>query len=103
MDDRCALCNENYAEGKGLEIGLVNVYAYHCNRCNYTWLPKDFDMLSLAGVMYNKSGKSDGFSGHDLLYRELPKSCARCKSKSWNVLYPRRKKPNSDVKTWLQN
>ena len=22
---------------------LIEVYAYHCYRCNYTWLPRDFD------------------------------------------------------------
>ena len=53
------------------EIGLIKIWTYHCNcnRCNYTWIPKDFD-----------------FNGNnDILFDiEPPKSCARCKSKYWN-------------------
>lgn len=72
----------------GTELGLVETYAYHCYRCNYTWLPKDFDRLVFVGTRYGKQQKS---WGEDLLYREPPKSCARCKSKSWKEIIPRRK------------
>lgn len=54
------------------ELGLVSVYAYHCYRCNYTWLPRDFDL-----------GWSE--PGQELLHRPPPKSCARCKTRSWNI------------------
>jgi hypothetical protein len=90
-----------YIQNKAEEFGLVKMYVYHCYRCNYTWLPRDFDLLPLVGVM--KSGKTDGFSGHDLFYREPPKCCARCKSRSWKEPQSRRKKKNSDVKTFIEN
>jgi|SRR5947199_5939673 len=77
---------EIYRENKAYEFGLVNIYAYHCYHCNYTWLPRDFDFN------WNyKSSKSDGYFGHDLFYREPPRSCARCKSKSWKENIPNRK------------
>jgi hypothetical protein len=25
------------------ELGMVSTYAYRCNRCNYYWLPRDYD------------------------------------------------------------
>jgi hypothetical protein len=62
------------------ELGLVNVWAYHCSRCNYTWLPKDFD-LGCREPFELEGSKS----GQELLYRPPPKSCARCKSRSWNI------------------
>ncbi len=50
-----------------MELGLWECLVYHCNRCNYAWLPKDFE-----------------FTGGDRLMKaEPPKSCARCKSKYW--------------------
>jgi rubrerythrin len=47
-------------------LGLLDVMAYHCNRCHYLWFPKDFDL------------------GENNLDLEPPKACARCKSKYWN-------------------
>ena len=55
------------------KISLVAIWAYYCQRCNYVWLPKDFD------VDFSKYGK-------DLLDRQPPKCCARCKSRSWEHL-----------------
>ena len=82
--DKKLMNDEIYMENKAEEIGLLNLWAYHCYRCNYTWLPKDFD--------FNRRLKDDenynyGW-GHDLFYREPPKCCARCKSKSWNKEVP---------------
>jgi len=77
---------ENYREDMAHEFGLTEIYAYHCQRCNYVWLPKDFDFNR---HLFNK--KTDGFWGHDLFFREPPKSCARCKSRSWKEVIPNRK------------
>ena len=55
------------------EAGLKLTLAYHCNRCDYQWFPKDFDNPSL--------------NIFDLL---PPKSCARCKSRQWDK--PRKRK-----------
>ena len=55
------------------KLGLLAVLAYHCMRCNYLWFPKDYDY---AEKLITKI--------------PLPKSCARCKSKYWNI-EPRRK------------
>jgi hypothetical protein len=71
----------------GEEKGLVAIYAYHCYRCNYTWLPRDFDFQWYIG-----KGEDAKEFGEDLLDREAPKSCARCKSKSWKLLFPLRNK-----------
>ncbi len=47
---------------------LVKTWAYHCKRCNYVWLPKDYEY-----------GEED-----DLTDRGgRPSACARCKSKYW--------------------
>ena len=78
-----------YVEDNAYEFGLINVYAYHCYRCNYTWLPKAFD-FKWRRLKEQEAG-TDGFWGHDLFYREPPKSCARCKSRSWKELHPRRR------------
>jgi hypothetical protein len=56
-------------------ISLVAIWAYYCKRCNYVWLPKDFD------VSMGQNGVAKG--GKDLLDRQPPKCCARCKSRSW--------------------
>jgi len=67
-----------YRENMANELGLVEIHAYHCIRCNYVWLPRDFDLN------FNlRNDKTDGYYGHDLFFREPPKSCARCKSRSW--------------------
>ena len=70
------------------EKGLVEVYAYHCYRCNYTWLPRDFDFDWHPSL--KKDVKRDHW-GEDLLDREAPKSCARCKSRYWRTQIPNRK------------
>jgi hypothetical protein len=80
---------ENYAEDKAYEFGLVNVYAYHCRRCNYTWLPKDFDFNWREPFKGEMSKWL--YWGQDLFFREPPKVCARCKSKSWRKVFPQRK------------
>jgi hypothetical protein len=68
--------------------GLVKTFAYHCNRCNYTWLPKDFDAIT-----------SDPLEAGSNIIREIPpKSCARCKSKQWNTSPTRKTKRNPDPK-----
>jgi hypothetical protein len=86
---------EQYREDVSLEMGLTAVYAYHCQRCNYTWLPRDFDIDNRE--KYN-------YTGHDLFYREHPRSCARCKSKSWKDVIPNRKlkvNPIFEGKKWI--
>ena len=47
---------------------LVKTWAYHCKRCNYVWLPKNYEY-----------GEDD-----DLTDRVRPSACARCKSKYWS-------------------
>jgi hypothetical protein len=37
-------CSSVELENLAGELGLVNIWAYHCYRCNYTWLPRDFDL-----------------------------------------------------------
>lgn len=32
-------------EDEADEVGLVRLWAYLCSRCNYVWLPKDFDLV----------------------------------------------------------
>ena len=67
-------------ENKAAELGLWQVWAYHCMRCNYVWLPRDVDFsLYHEDYMFNT---------------EPPKSCARCKSKYWNKV-PQRETKNS--------
>jgi hypothetical protein len=73
---------------KASELGLVQVWAYHCQRCNHVWLPKDFDIGFHISML--KPGQKN--IGEDLVFsdREHPKACARCKSKYWNRLPYRR-------------
>jgi hypothetical protein len=66
---------------KGLEeqwsrLGLIIRLVYHCNRCNYCWLPRDYD------TAYD-----------DIVKMKPPKACARCKSKYWRNA-PQRKTLN---------
>lgn len=56
------------------KLGLITTLVYHCQRCNYLWLPKDFDAQ---------------FSDYGSIYETIanlvpPKACARCKSRQWN-------------------
>ena len=46
-----------------------------------------------------------GTGGNDLFFREPPKSCARCKSKSWSDLIPQRKPRKNHVLSgiWVTN
>jgi hypothetical protein len=60
------------------EGGLERVYAYHCSRCNYVWLPKDYDFII--------------DDSEALFRRDPPKACARCKSKQWMSLRSRKTK-----------
>jgi hypothetical protein len=66
-------------ENKASELGLIKVWAYCCQRCNYVWPPRDFDF-----DMRLRKGQNN--LGEDLMYKDPPKSCARCKSRSWNTL-----------------
>lgn len=81
------LGNEYYREEKASELGLINIWAYHCNRCNHVWLPKNFDYDKYES--YRKDGRW-AYHGQDLFFREPPKSCARCKSKYWKDLFMQR-------------
>ena len=65
-------------EEKSLLMSMVHVYAYHCKRCNYVWLSKDFDYHTRPSFVENNEKVKWKYSGHDLLYRQPPKSCARC-------------------------
>jgi hypothetical protein len=62
------------------KLGIVITLSYHCKRCNHVWFPKDFDV----------SFENELVTGEDILKVFPPKSCARCKSKYWN-LEPKRK------------
>ena len=73
------------------EKGLIEVYTYHCYRCKYTWLSRDF-VFNLHPSIKKDTKCVDW--GEDLLDREPPKSCARCKSKYW-----RTQVHNKEVKT----
>jgi hypothetical protein len=59
-------------------MGLRLTFAYHCNRCDYLWFPKDFDYY----------GKDKHMK--DIFNLAAPRACARCKSKLWNK--PRKRK-----------
>jgi hypothetical protein len=48
---------------------VIAVWCYFCYHCGYIWLPRDFDIRDI-----------------DTLDREPPKSCARCKSKYWDMI-----------------
>ena len=61
----------NEQQSKAEAKGLIKVYAYHCNRCNYLWFPRDYDY---------------SFRSSPILEMDPPKSCARCKSRSWQRL-----------------
>ena len=58
-------------ENKASRLGLFKVYAYCCMRCNHIWLPRISSGYN--PFTYNKI----------VLNSEPPKSCAKCKSKSW--------------------
>jgi hypothetical protein len=74
--------------------GLVSVYAYHCERCNYVWLPRDFDFNNFY---LDNNDNADINRGRDLFSRKPPKSCARCKSRSWRDIIPKRKVKKNHV------
>jgi hypothetical protein len=57
------------------QTGLYFCFVYRCKRCGHAWLPRHF----------NPMGDND-----NILHKKPPKSCARCKSKYWN-LDPKRK------------
>ena len=78
---------ENERKRKKLrKKGLVITFAYNCNKCNYTWLPKDFDAIT-----------SDPLNAGNNIIREAPpKSCARCKSKQWKLSPIRKTEHNPD-------
>ena len=65
-------------EDQTAERGLI-MMVYHCVRCVYSWLPRDFNPA------YN-----------DIEMMEPPKSCARCKSKYWRVL------PSREIKNGVE-
>ena len=69
-----------------IKKGLIITYAYHCQRCNYVWLPKNFDAVFSSAT----SG------GLNLIRRKSPKACARCKNKYWNS--PTKRKTNHTSK-----
>ena len=57
---------------KACNLGLWQVYAYHCMRCHHIWFPR-----WISGYHPESYEK--------LLFDvEPPKSCAKCKSKYWN-------------------
>lgn len=58
--------------------GLISMRVFHCLRCNYSWLPKDYD------TAYD-----------DIETMEPPKACARC-SLSTGDRY-RRERLNRDI------
>jgi hypothetical protein len=70
------------------KLGLIQTVAYHCNRCNHLWFPKDFDAILASAT----SG------GLNLIRETAPKACARCKSRYWNSP-PKRKTRSSSIET----
>ena len=58
-----------YGDKRHDDKSLIAVWAYFCHRCGYIWLPKDFDIYD-----------------DDTLDRRPPKSCARCKSKYYDMI-----------------
>lgn len=58
-----------------MKSGIVNMPVYHCNRCNYFWLPRDFDPAY-----------------QNIMKMKPPQACARCKSKYWRYEPQRRTK-----------
>ena len=58
-------------ENKATSLGLFKVYAYCCMRCDHIWLPRF------------SSGYNPFTYNQIVLDSEPPKSCAKCKSKSW--------------------
>lgn len=80
-------------EDKAYELGLTKVWVYHCGRCNYVWLPKDFDIIGNR-KLFNPEQKR---FGEDLIFREPPKACARCKSRYWNRFYRRNTKDRHEL------
>ena len=65
--------------------GIEMAYVYHCNRCNYSWLPRDYDPAY-----------------QDIMKMQPPKGCARCKSPCWRSSPQRHTKnfayPNSSAR-----
>lgn len=57
---------------KACNLGLWQVYAYHCMRCHHVWFPR-----WISGYHPESYEKL-------LFAEEPPKSCAKCKSKYWN-------------------
>lgn len=68
-----------------IKKGVVVTYAYHCQRCNYLWFPKDFDAIF--------SNATSG--GLNLIHKSPPKACARCKNRYWNSPYKRKTRRTS--------
>lgn len=68
-------------------------YHYHCYRCNYDWFPEGFDRSP-------KDIINTDYGNVDLFFREPPKSCARCKSKSWNSEYMKRKRKGARLDSY---
>jgi hypothetical protein len=60
-------------------MGLRLTFSYHCNRCDYQWFPKDFDIIGESRKMI------------DIFNIQAPKACARCKSKQWTKLRKRKR------------
>ena len=57
---------------KASELGLWQVWAYHCMRYEHVWFPRWV------------SGYHPEYFEQLLFHAEPPKSCAKCKSKYWN-------------------
>jgi hypothetical protein len=74
-----------YMESMGLRL----TFAYHCNRCDYLWFPKDFDVIGENRTM------------RDIFNLPAPKACARCKNTQWNK--PRRRKRKSPIPDNIKN
>lgn len=79
---------------KAEKLGLRNLWAYHCNRCNYVWFHKDFDMSRDRYELGKRKIEIVSDFGEDLFYREPQRACARCKSRYRNTL-PTRKTENT--------
>lgn len=63
---------------------VVSVFAYKCSRCGYIWIPRDADLFDYGGSSFEHADSN-------VIHKNRPKRCARCKSRIWDQL-PKRKR-----------
>jgi hypothetical protein len=73
------------------------------NKASELGLIKSMGLLLSALQLRMRLRKGQNNLGEDLMYKDPPKSCARCKSRSWNTLPQRRLKRKHvlDDEKWM--